>query len=241
MPDPPVSRRAPSRAAPSASRSRSSMASTTVSHSPLAALAASAARIDSAPAATACQATWPTGWRDWRASQRRRSGSVMGLSGMMLHARFREQPIADEEMALEDPAARLGKGRADRHALAAQGLGQGFAHRPDIAFRRGIEGRAIFEEILLHALIPQPVEGGQGLGNRLGRGDGAALEGDDPGLAIAGRRPLGHADELGGAEARLGEGIGEIAGAGEIIRDAAQQHALLSALPMISDAGRFSS
>lgn len=75
------------------------------------------------------------------------------------------------------------------------------------------------------------------MGNRLGRGNGPALESDHPGLAIAGRRPLGHADELSGAETRLGEGIGEIAGAGEIIRDAAQQHALLSALPTVSMPG----
>ena len=54
------------------------------------------------------------------ASQRRRSGSVIGLSGWFSQAGFVEQAVADEEVALIDRAAGRRKGRAGDDALDAE-------------------------------------------------------------------------------------------------------------------------
>ena len=133
----------------------------------------------------------PHGRRDggvWRASQRRRSGSVIGIERMVLHAGFGEQPVADEEMALVDRAARLA-GRPGRPPTPWRAERVGQRLRPPGRYcPPAVESKVeqYLKRYCSAALAPQPVEGGQRLGDRLGRGDGAALERDDPGLAIAG-------------------------------------------------------
>ena len=122
MPEPPVTSAWPRGSARRArSRSASSIASATISRSPRGRRLGQrrgAARRRAAPAS----GRWPTGSRVCRASQRRMSGSVIGVSGWLLHARFAEQPVADEEMALVDRCGRCPErpGRPARPARRAR-------------------------------------------------------------------------------------------------------------------------
>ena len=107
---------------------------------------------------------------------------------MRAQARLAEQPVADEQMPLIDRAAGGRKGRACRNPGDAEGLGERLADRTDIAGRRRIEGRAVFEDELAAALRAQPIEGGERLGDGLGRGDRAALQRHHAGIATRRRR-----------------------------------------------------
>ncbi len=81
MPEPPVTSFAPPMAPPMARRSSSATASTTASRRPALASSASASWIASKPCRTTEKGTSPTSPFVWCASQRRMSGSVMGVSG----------------------------------------------------------------------------------------------------------------------------------------------------------------
>ena len=147
---------------------------------------------------------------------------------MRAQARLAEQPVADEQMTLIDRAAGGRKGRACRNPGDAEGLGERLADRTDIAGRRRIEGRAVFEDELAAALRAQPIEGGERLGDGLGRGDRAALQRHHAGIATRRRRPRRDAEELRRREppavASARERVGDVARAREIIRDDAEQH-----------------
>ena len=88
---------------------------------------------------------------------------------MVAHAGVREQLPADEQMALVDRAAVLREGRAGDGELGAQRRQQRIGDRPDIAGIGGIEGRAIFEEVLPRAGLLESLECRQRLRHRLGR------------------------------------------------------------------------
>ena len=183
MPEPPVRSGASAQASPIASRSSSAIASTMTSRSPRAAARVERLAERRRARRTTAHGTRPTGSRDWRASQRRRSGSVIGLSGWFSRPGFVEQPVADEEMALVDGAAGGREGRAGDDAVDAERLRQRLADRADIALGRRIEGRAVFEHELPAALRPQPLERLERERDRVGGRDRAALQRDDAGLA----------------------------------------------------------
>ncbi len=71
---------------------------------------------------------------------------------MILHARFIQQLILHEQMTLIDRTPGSGKRRADDHLMCIKRLRQRIGHRPNVAFCRGIKGRAVFEEKLLTPL-----------------------------------------------------------------------------------------
>ena len=134
--------------------------------------------------------------RVWRASQRRRSGSVIGVSGWRSMPALAEQPVADEEMALVDRCARC-PGRPGRPATSsrAERVEQRLGDRADVAGGGRIEGRAVLEEDLPAALGAQPAERGERLRDRLGGRDRARLERDDGGVGAAASAPAaGHAE-----------------------------------------------
>src|SRR5688572_2146412 len=93
-PDAPVMSGASAQASPMVRRSRSRTASTMTSRSPCSAHASSAWRSSAGPACTARLATKPTASVVWCRSQRRRSESVIGVSGwsFMLDSLSRRSP-----------------------------------------------------------------------------------------------------------------------------------------------------
>ena len=103
----------------------------------------------------------------------------------MLHPAFAQQAVLDEKMPLIDRPPGAGEGRADDDLPRLERVGERVCHGTDIAFSRGIEGRAVFEENLRAALGAQPVKRRQRLGHGLVHGDRPGLEGHDPGLDIA--------------------------------------------------------
>ncbi len=143
---------------------------------------------------------------------------------MVAHAGLGEQHIADEKIALVEGTSVGGQGRAGDGEIAVQGLHQGLGDRADVAARRRIERRAVFEQILPAALLLEPLERGEGLRHRIAGRDGPGLERNDAGLAV-GRLPgPGHADELHRRHAALGERVGEVARPRKIVGDAAKEH-----------------
>ena len=103
---------------------------------PSAASAASRSAIASAPARTVASGTSPTPAALWRASTRTRSESRIGLSGVVLQRALRQEPVADEQMALVDRAARARKGRGDGDdGLCRPPARKGVRHRADVARR----------------------------------------------------------------------------------------------------------
>ena len=159
MPEPPVRSGASAQASPIAKRSSSEIASTMTSRSPRAAAPSSAWRSAAPPRLTTGHGTSPTGACDWRASQRRRSGSVIGLSGMVLEAGFVEEPVADEEMALVDGAAGGRERRAgQRRPLTPSARASASPTGPMLPCGVEFEGRAVLEHELPAALRPQPLE-----------------------------------------------------------------------------------
>ena len=143
---------------------------------------------------------------------------------VVLHAGFVEQPIADEQVALEQLPAGGGKDRADDRPVGAELVHQGVDHRADIAFRRRIEGRAIFEEELPAALCGEPAAGLEALAHGLRRRAGTCLQRDDAGIDPVARRAVGRADILDGVHSLPGQHQPEIARTREIVSDTAQQH-----------------
>ena len=228
MPDPPVSSGRSAQAAAMATRSASLTASTMTRTSPRAEASSSAAAISAAPAATRACGTRPTLPPALPGEPAADVGIGHRVERMRAQARFAEQPVAHEQMTLVDRAAGGRKGRTCRNPGDAEGLGERLADRTDIARRRRIEGRAVFENELAAALRAQPIEGGERLGDGLGRGDRAALQRHHAGIATRRRRRLRDAEELRRREPpavpSARERVGDVACAREIIRDDAEQH-----------------
>jgi hypothetical protein len=106
----------------------------------------------------------------------------------MLEARFIEEPVIDEEMALIDRAACCREGRTGDDTCRAKRIAKSFAYRTDIAVGRRIEGRAIFEDDLLATLAHQPVQRLERKRHGLCCWNGARFERDDGCFAIGLRR-----------------------------------------------------
>ena len=142
---------------------------------------------------------------------------------MVLHPRFVQQRIADEQVAAKDRAAVLRECRARDREAAARRVEQRVGNRADVACVGGVERRAILEEELAAALRAQPFVCGERLRDRVGRGNRARLQRDDDRVGVE-RGAIGrHADRLHGAHAALDEHVREIGRAGEIVGDAAEQ------------------
>src|SRR5215208_900313 len=133
-------------------------------------------------------------------------------------------------MALVDGAAGGRERRTGGDTADPERARQRLADRADIALRRRIEGRAVLEHELPAPLRPQPLERLDRERDRVGRRDRAALQRDDAGLAGLGRRLRWQAEELHGRKPALGERVGDVARAGEVVGDDAQQHALTLAV-----------
>ena len=71
---------------------------------------------------------------------------------MTLHAELVQEKVVDEQMTHKQPTPGRREGRADESHVSAEKVEQRFGDRSDIAFRRGIEGRAVLEDDLLAAL-----------------------------------------------------------------------------------------
>ena len=147
MPEPPVTSRCCLASAPSASRSASVIASATRS---LLAIALGKAQRGLGRSCPQClQRKMP----DLEPGLPRQPAPDVGIGHrrqrMLLHAGLVQQAVADEQMPLIERAAVGGKGRANQGQRRAEFSQQRFGHRADISLRRGIEGRAIFEDELL--------------------------------------------------------------------------------------------
>ena len=143
---------------------------------------------------------------------------------MLLHARFVEEPVADEEMAHEEGAPGRREHRADDGDGSGERVEERFRDRTDIALRRRIEGRAVFEQELAAILAAQPFQRGQALRDGLLRRYRAGLQGDDARLAIMTGIAAGNADELHGRHAAFRKRVGKVARPGEVVGDAAKKH-----------------
>ena len=146
---------------------------------------------------------------------------------MILHTRFRQQLVADEEVAHEEPPSGCREGRTDHSKISAQPVEQRLRHWPDITLRCGIKGRAIFEQELLTSLRYQPVGGLQRLPDRVFRRDGARLQRHHAGLTVDRYAVPRHANELRCRHAALGKRVGKVARAGEVVGYRPEKHRLL--------------
>src|SRR5829696_4620640 len=148
------------------------------------------------------------------------------IERMVLEAGLVEKTVADKEVALIDRAPGGREGRAGDSAAYIEGLRQRLPDWTDIAFRRRVEGRAILEHELPAALRPQPLESLHRERDRVNGGDRAALQRDDAGLASLRSRLRRHPEELHGRQAALRERVRDVARAGEVVGDHAEQHQL---------------
>ena len=143
---------------------------------------------------------------------------------VVAHTAVAEQLIAHEQMAFEHGAQVFRERRADDRetlARAVQRIEQRVSHRADVAFCGRIEGRAVFEIDLLHALLLQPAQRGQRLRHRVGRRNRSRLQRDDDRIDLAVERAVRDADRLHRAHAGAHKVIGQIGGAGEVVGNAA--------------------
>ena len=85
---------------------------------------------------------------------------------MVAHAAFAEQHIADEQVAFEDGALVVRERRHGDRERCADGSHQRIDHRADVADGRALEGGAVLEVDLSHALGLQPAQCLQRLVNR---------------------------------------------------------------------------
>ena len=154
MPDPPVTSRCDLASAPSARRSASAIASATISLSPL-----RSARLKRRLGGSRPQCLPAARCPTLSLRLPRQPAPDVGVGHrrqrMLLHAGLVQQAVADEQMALIERAAVGGKGRAHKRQRRAELFQQRFGHRADISLRRRIEGRAIFEDDLLGAILRQ--------------------------------------------------------------------------------------
>ena len=107
------------------------------------------------PARNVSSGRWPTLSRGLPRQPAPDVGIGHRRQRMLLHAGLVQQTVADEQMALDRSCGRsAGKAGQTTASGAPSCVEQRFGHRPDIALRRGIEGRAIFEDDLLGAVAP---------------------------------------------------------------------------------------
>jgi hypothetical protein len=141
---------------------------------------------------------------------------------VLAHARVAQQFVADEQVTAKDRAAVLGERGAGYSEARAQRIHQGLGDRADVAGRCGIEGRAVFEVALAHAVLLQPAQRGKRFADGIGGGDRAGLQRDDDGVGIR-RGTIRHADHLHRAHAGAHQHARHVGGAGEVVRNHAQR------------------
>ncbi|GJE46745.1 hypothetical protein AEGHOMDF_5953 [Methylobacterium soli] len=142
------------------------------------------------------------------------------VEGMVLERTLVEGHGAHEEVALVDGAPGLREGRRDEGDRGAGGGPEGIEDRTDIARIGRIEGGADLEQDMGRAAFAQPAFGGQGALDGLPRRDRPALQRHHHGVDLRqGEIGIRHPDGLDGAQARLGQGVGEVGGARVIVGD----------------------
>ena len=160
--------------------------------------------------------------RVWRLHHAHEIGVRHRGERMIPHARFGQEHVADEEVALVDRARVGGKGGAGDGEIGAERVQQRIGHRSNVAARRRIERRAVLEIELPAALGSQAVECCERRGNRFRGRCRARLERDDDGVDAGGQGTLRHADHLDGAHAVLDEHRREVGAPREVVGDATQ-------------------
>ncbi len=141
---------------------------------------------------------------------------------MVLHPRFIEQLVLDKEMTAIQRASGFREHRAGDREIAAQSLQQRIGNRADIALRGRVEGRAVFEKELTAALLLQPAQRGQRIGDSFRGRNRARFQRYHDGVHFL-RCAVRHADGLHCAHAFTHQHVGEVGSAGKIIGDAAEQ------------------
>ncbi len=151
-------------------------------------------------------------------------GIMHRIERMILQRAFVQRHRADEQIALIEGAAGLGKSRRHQHdRLAAIGA-QRIHHRADIAGIGGIEGRTDLEQDMRRAAPAQPFLRLARARHRKARFDRAALERHHHRIDFGQRQIVrGHADGLHRAQAAAGQRIGKIGRAGVVVGDAAER------------------
>ena len=141
---------------------------------------------------------------------------------VVLHPRFTQQLLPDEQMPLVDAAPIRREGGAGDGEARTQPLQQRIRDGADIARIRAVEGGAVFEEDLPRAGGDQRIRRREAFRHRLRHRRRARLQRDDDRIRL--RQWSGRdADHLHRRHAVLHQHGSEVGRAGEIIRDAAEQ------------------
>ena len=160
-----------------------------------------------------------------RPSTRTRLESCIGLSGWSFSGLSFSGTRADEQIALVDGAAGLGKCRRHQHDGVA-GIGAQRVHdRADIAGIGGIEGRADLEQHVFGATRRASMSRRRASARPPAPASIERLFSDTTTASTSGNVEIvrRHADGLHRAQAAAGQGVGEIGGAGVVVGDAAQR------------------
>src|SRR3954464_3748962 len=132
-------------------------------------------------------------------------------------------------MPLVDGASHRREGGAGDDALDVERVRQRLRNGPDVALRSGIEGRAVLEDELTAALRLQPVQCLERSSDRILDRNRPRFQRHDARLDLRGGGADRNAHVLRGHETSLprqalGEGVGDVACTGEVVRDHADQH-----------------
>jgi hypothetical protein len=146
------------------------------------------------------------------------------VSGVVLHAGFVEQHLADEQVALENGAPVVGERGCRDAEVGLQRVHQHLRHRADVALRRAVEGGAVLEVDLLRALRLQPGQRFERLGDGVCGRDRARFQRDDHCVHFGVQGAVGHADRLHRPHAGAHQVVGQVGGAREVVGDAAEKN-----------------
>jgi hypothetical protein len=153
-------------------------------------------------------------------------GVAHRIERVILERALVQRHRADEQVALVDAAARLREGRGDQRDGLAGRIPQGVHDRADIAGVGRIEGRAHLKHHVRGAAGPQPAFSLAGPRHGLVGRDRAALQRHHDRVGLRkGAVILRYPDGLDRAQARLGQGVGEVRSARVVVGDASQRKA----------------
>ena len=142
---------------------------------------------------------------------------------MVLHSALVQQNTVDEKITLINRPARSGKCRAGDREFCFERVHQCLGHRADIAARRRVEGRTVFEVVLDTTGHLQPSERRERLLHRVVDGDGARLQCNHHRIGVRRPRTFGHADHLHGPHAVIDENARQIGATGQVVGNATQK------------------
>ena len=152
-----------------------------------------------------------------RVHQARQTGVAHRRNRVILHPRFIEQHLADEQIAIKNrPPVDRQRGGNHREILA-QRIKQRIRHRADIADGGAVKRRTILEEKLLAACCLQPLQCRERLRYRLLRGNRARFQADHYRIDAVRQGARRNAVHLHRAQTVFRQKTGDVARAGEIV------------------------